>query len=553
MANWQRKRDALMVSVVLVSVFFSVMPSSLAATAATLNVTVPSSVEIERTFEVVAHYRDNTTADICDALCIVTGDWSGSYAMIQQGCYYLRNVTAPSTTGMRTVTVSCSKTGYDTQTNYENVYFENRDSEVSVTVSPGTLYAGTQMTVEASYDGSEDEFIYGADCQATLRSGSRALLTEKMAYKYPPSYYVSMTPPEEGNYQVEVKCSAGGYEYAYGVRSIKVMEREASLSLGGADSGYYGGDITLSARYTDAAGNLITGSCEAEVGTDTTPMHFNQGNGYSADVTIPYKKGKITITVTCRAAGYETVEAVHTVTPVNRPTAIDVSTPGGNVWSFYSTDAINVGIVYRDTVRGFPIKGASCTLNLDGGDVPLLENTTTYDTVLRNLTVGSWSVALLCSKEFYTDGLGEVKLNVEKMPLNIVFMSPETDVTPDEDVNLAFQVTDLRGTVAGVDCRARADAYDTSFGGLVSSEPVSDMRTEGAMRYLRIPASGKPSNVMVTVTCGGDSYNEETASTEVRVKMLTKEAENGFIALLGATTATLLGLMFLFRKKMKII
>ncbi|MFH0956614.1 MAG: hypothetical protein V1813_02005, partial [Candidatus Aenigmatarchaeota archaeon] len=161
-----------------IALLFILPHPSLAATPTTLDISAPSSVEMDDTFTVSAYYMNMSNGTgICGATCAISGDWFSGIMDEQPSCYYSYDVTAPSFTGARTITVRCEKTDYDMKEVYANVNFEEKASSVSVSVAPAVQYAGMPVNVEASYVDDSEKVIYGADCKAFRRSGSKTRLT----------------------------------------------------------------------------------------------------------------------------------------------------------------------------------------------------------------------------------------------------------------------------------------------------------------------------------------------------------------------------------------
>jgi hypothetical protein len=358
-------------------------------------------------------------------------------------------------------------------------------------------------------------------------------------------------PVQYGAYGLEVTCASSEYDTKSSTKSFTTSKRRASLSVSIPSSGYYGQSIKIVASYEDAKEmKKIPGACRVSFDGKVTVL-ASTASGYDGDVAIPYAVGTRSAKITCESTEYETLETSRDVSAANRPAEIKVISPSmGTV--FYPTDEILLEISYGDKLLGTNIAGASCAAGMGGKSYPLAESGKYYGASLRNQSIGQQTIQFKCSKAFYGEGGGSVQLNIIRIPINIMFTSKDAEFRSGEEIRISAKVVDNKNNDADAGCSGRADVYDLSFNRLVSSKDIPATKTSGGW-VLNVTNPGEPSRIRVTMSCSGDIFEEKSAYTDVKIKMLGKQTEEGMTLFLAVTTIILLALTFLIRKRLKII
>lgn len=536
------------------SILLSVIPhTALAQNVTSLAVSVPSSVEMDDYFTVTAYYTANGT-NICGATCRVEGGWLSSAVYLSEGsgCIYENTIYAYSTPGAYSLSVYCYKEYYESQTEYFNIDITEKSSSLSVSVSPSSPHPGDMVTIYAYYRDGDGYLIQDGSCTADLKK-SGVYFGSVNLVRYGNDYYSGtfFVPYEYGTYKVEVTCTSGEYETDYSEKSFTTSKKKALLTLSMPSSGYYGELVRGTAYYNDEKGEKIEGLCRAYFDDKVSTLSSRE-LGYDVGVSIPYKAGPHSLRVTCESAAYETLETSLDISAINRPARTEViSPPKGAV--FYPTDEIQLRISYEDTISKSNILGARCSAQFGGESYPMAESGNYYLANISNQPIGQQNIQFTCSKTFYEGTENSIQVSIVRIPIDIILTSQKTDFHGEEEIKILARVVDKRHNDVNADCRARADVYDLSFNRLVKSFDILDMEVSEGFRVLDIPNPGEPSRIRVTVTCFGDILEEKSVYTEVKIKMLGRQTEEGMILFLTVTTITLLALTFLIRKKLKII
>jgi hypothetical protein len=533
-------------------ILFSVLPqAALAWNATTLDVSAPSSVEVDEDFALTASYTSNGTS-ICGAACEVSGGWLGYTVFLTEGsgCIYQGTVSAYGSAGSYSPHVYCHKTFYDSQTEYFDIDITKKSSYVSLLISPPSPYPGDWVTVYAYYLDEDDYLIMDGSCTAELRR-SGVYLDSVNLVRYGDGYYsgILFVPNEYGTYTIEVTCTSDEYDMDYSEKSFAPSKKRAYLTFSMRPVGYYGEFVGGTVYYRDENQNKIEGVCKAYF-DDKVYVMVSNDLGYDVSMSIPYGAGPHILRITCESDAYQTVESYLNITAMNRPTRIEIISPV--LKEFYPTDDIQLKISYTDTLSKSNILDASCVAQV--GDTPyqMTESGNYYGAAISNMPVGKATIVFKCSKAFYTEASGNTELSIIRMPLNILFTTGKTDFRAEEEIKILAKVMDKSNRDADVACSARADVYDLSFNRLVNSKGVQATKTGGEWA-MNVPNPGEPSRIVVTLTCSGEIFEEKSARWEVKIRMLGSQTEEGITLLLTVTTVILLALTFLIRKKLKII
>jgi len=533
---------------------FSVLPSPvLAQNITALQVSAPSSVEKDDSFQVTAYYTSNGT-NICGATCEIKGGWLTSTVYLSEGsgCIYENTaVSAYGSVGSYSPYVNCYKQYYDPQTKYFNIDITQKPSSLSVSVSPPSPYPGDSVTVQAYYRDEGNSLIPGASCTADLKMSGAEFQKITLA-PFSNAYYSGSfkIPNQYGAYDINVVCTASGYAEKVSTKTFTTSKKRASLSISMPSSGYYGESVRIVAYYKDMyEGKKIPGTCRVSF-DDKISVLNSIDSGYEGIINIPYRAGAQSIKVTCESGEYETLETSQGISATNRQARIGVISPVAK--DFYPTDAIQLKISYFDTLSNNDISGAACLAQSGGKSYQMAASGNYYETTLRNQPIGQQTIQFKCSKAFYDEAGSSIQLNIIRIPINIMFTSKTTEFRSGEEIKISAKVVDNKYNAADVACRSRADVYDLSLNRLVNSKDVPTMKTSDGWT-LSVPNPGEPSRIRVTMTCSGDVFEEKSSSTEVKIKMLGEQTEEGITLFLAVTTIFLIVLTFLIRKKLKII
>ena len=537
--------------------FLSFAPqSALAANATVLYVSIPSSVEKDDSFQVTAYYTSNGT-NVCGATCEVNGGWLASTIYLGEisGCIYENGISAYGTPGGYSLSVNCYKQFYDSQTKYFSIEITRRSSSLSFSMNPPSPYPGDSVTVYAYYRDEGGSLIDGASCTADLKMGG-------VEYQNTPlvpsgsTYYSGAfkIPNQYGTYSVMVSCTSDQYAPASSEKSFATSKKHASLSVSAPSSGYYGEAVKVSAYYKDAQeGKKIQGTCRASFENRTSVMN-SADSSYDGFVTIPYRAGATTVKVTCESGEYETLEASRTISAANRPAGIEAVSPSPYADTvFYPTDEIQLKISYSDLLSSQPIASAICVAEAGGKTYPLAGSGKYYEGMLGSQPLGQQTLKFRCSSTFYESKEASIGISVNKMPIEIILVSPQKEFRKGEAIRILARVLDKDNRDADASCKARADVYDLSFNKLTESRDIEETRTGDGFRTLDIPSPDTPSRIRVTMTCSGDVFEEKSVYTDVKTMMLGEQTEEGITLFLTITTVFLVALTFLIRKKLKII
>ncbi|MCK4335588.1 MAG: hypothetical protein KAW40_02570 [Candidatus Aenigmarchaeota archaeon] len=536
------------------SILLSVIPhTALAQNVTALQVSAPSSVEMDDNFKVTAYYTSNGT-NICGATCRVEGGWLSSpvYLYEGSGCIYENTIYAYSTPGAYSLSLYCYKQYYQSQTEYFIIDITEKSSSLYILIDPSFPFPGDPVTVYAYYRDGSNFLIQGALCTATLKKGGVYFQSTTLA-PFGSSYYSGTfnVPDQDGTYDVEVMCTSSEHDTRWSTESFTTSKKRASLSMSIPSSGYYGKFVKVVAYYEDEWGGKIYGACSVSFDGKISVLSSTTF-GYEGGINIPYRAGTHPVNVTCESNEYETLETSLVISATNKPARIEVvSPPKGAV--FYPTDEIPLKISYQDELSWNIIFGASCFAEVEGKSHPMTESGEYYVTGISNQPIGQQNIQFTCSKTFYEGTESSIQVSIVRIPIDIILTSQKTDFHGEEEIKILARVVDKRHNDVNADCRARADVYDLSFNRLVKSFDIPDMEVSEGSRVLDIPNPGEPSRIRVTVTCFGDILEEKSVYTEVKIKMLGRQIEEGMILFLTVTTVTLLALTFLIRKKLKII
>jgi hypothetical protein len=525
--------------------FLFCLPLDAAALNATdLDVTAPSSVDINEGFSVTAEYTSNDT-NLCDAVCSVSGGWISEPVYLSEtpACEYSGTIYAPSYSDSYNLNFFCQKTGYDYKSVGSDIDVEKLDSYLSIAISPQQPYPGDTVNVYAYYVDDYDDSIQGS-CRVELEEGGTEIEDTYMAYNglhYREDFVmVSGT----WDYSITVTCTSDQYETAAEEVDFDVRKQQADLSLSYSQVFYYGQDVEIKADYNHL-GSLILGSCTISFDGEEKEMDYSH-TGYSSTIGIPYAKGSFSLDVECSSANYETVEGGSLIIPVNRPARIVLVSPGQA--SFYPLDKIPVKVSYLDSLAGDGIKGARCSLD---DSVQFRMEDGFYVAELSNLGIGTRSLRIECSEQFHEESIHMLEVDVVRIPLDIKFPEARSEYRYGEEIKINASVESMAGGDANVSCRARVDSYDLLFNNLFNYY-TADMEQEEGMHALTLKDSGRPSRIVLTVTCSGDLYEEKTSRIEILTKQLSRKTEEGAIIVLSVVSLVLLALILLIRRKTKI-
>jgi hypothetical protein len=548
-------------ALILVLLFTFLLPkSALAQNITALQVFAPSSVEKDHSFQVTAYYTSNGT-NVCGATCGLSGGWLTStlYLGEDSACIYNNTISAYGVVGSYSLSVNCYKPYYDSKTQYFNIEITRKPSSLSLSLSPSSPYPGDSVPLQAYYRDEYNSLIQGASCTADLKMGG----IEYQKITLVPSgnvYYVGSfkIPSQYGIYDINIACDSSEYATASSTRSFTTTKKHATLSASIPSSGYYGQSVKVVAYYKDASeGKPIQGTCRAYFEGITSVLN-SVDLGYEGFVTIPYKAGTTTLKITCESSEYETLEISPLISATSRPAVIKVislyrEAPFFGRTSFYPTDEIPLKISYEDQTTGGNIVGASCVAKAGGQTYPMTGVEKYYEVNIRNQPLGQQTIEFRCSKTFYGEAVNSLQIKIERIPITIVLKSQKTDFRSGEEIKIPASVMDNKNNPADAACRARADVYDPSFNRLLNSYDAGVTKTGTGLIEVNVTNPGEPSRIRLTVTCSGDILEEKSVFTDLKIKMLGEQTEEGIVLFLAATTAVLLALMFLIRRKLKII
>jgi hypothetical protein len=549
-------RLAYGVFILILSAIVILPKPALAQNATTLQVSAPSSVKMDDSFTVAAYYASNGT-NVCGATCEVKGGWLTSTIYLGEGsgCIYENDISAYGTPESYSLSVNCYKQFYDSQTKYFNIEITSKSSSLHFSLNPPSPYPGDSVTVYAYYRDEGGSLIGGASCTADLKMGG--VEYQRITMVPSDSTYYSGTfkvPNQYGTYDVSVTCISSEYAAASSAKSFATAKKRASLSVSVPPSGYYGEAVKVTAYYKDAQeGKKIPGTCRTSFEGSTSVLN-SVDSSYEGFVNIPYKAGTTTVKVTCESSEYETLEASKAISAANRPTGIEAVSPSQYTNAvFYPTDEIQMKISYSDLLSSQPVAGAICVAEAGGKTYPLAGSGKYYEGRLSSQPLGQQTVKFKCSKTFYESKEGSIGISVNRIPIDIILVSPKKEFRKGEAITIIARVVDKDNKDANASCRIRADVYDLSFNKLIESRNIEETMTGDGFRTLNIPNPGSPSRIRVTMTCSGDIFEEKSVYTDVKIEMLGKQTEEGMTLFLAITTVLLLALTFLIRKKLKII
>lgn len=520
----------------------------LAANATALDITAPSGVDINDDFTVTAAYSSNGT-DLCDATCMLDGGWLGGYIHLSEtpGCEYSALIQAPGYSGSHTLHVYCVKAGYDSQPGDFDIDIEMEGARLSVVFKPQSPYPGDTLIVDAFYEDGSGNLIYG-QCNAKLRENSVEIKDTYMPrYGGVEDYYRGefILPQGTADYSVRVTCTSNQHETERKTVSFMTRKKQAYLSLKYPKVVYYGQDVKINAEYAHTGG-MISGTCILSFDGAEKQIDYSY-MGYDGIVRIPYAAGKYNIGVTCSSVDYETAEKSIVMTPVRRSSTIIVGSPVKTV--FYPTDNVSFEIFYVDFLTGKSITNAKCFLD---GSRELETEDGMHMADAGNLKVGQHEFYIKCSEQFYEETIKTFTVDVVRIPVDVKLVEDGSEYKTGEDIEIKASVVDISENDANVSCKARVDSYDLLFNNLLDYY-TADMTPKDGMHSLTVPNPGKPIKLIITVTCSGDVYEEETARTEFVTKQLSRKTEEGAILLLSVMSVVLVAFTLLIRKKLKLI
>ncbi|MEE9323607.1 MAG: hypothetical protein V3U72_03605 [Candidatus Aenigmarchaeota archaeon] len=545
---------SLICAFVLIFSFIFILPQpALAQNATSLYVSAPSSVEMDDYFQLTAYYTSNGT-NICGATCEVDGGWLGYtvYLYEDSGCIYDNAISAYGTVGSYSPYVYCYKQYYDSQTEYFNIDITEKSSSLSLSLSTTSPFPGDLVTVYAYYRDESSFLIQDASCTATLEKGG-VYFQSKALTLFGSSYYSGTleVPGQYGTYDVEVSCTSSEHATRLSTKSFTTSKKRASLYVSMPPSGYYGESVEFVAYYKNEWEGKIYGTCRVSFDNKFSVL-TSTALGYEGSISIPYKAGTESMEITCESDEYETLETSRDISARNRPVKIEAVSPVSGD-TFYPTDEIQLKISYEDTLSKNNILGAQCVAKVGGKSYSIAGYGNYYEATIRNQPIGQQTIQFTCSKTFYEDAVYIVQVSIIKIPIDIILTSQKTEFRGGEEIKIMARVVDRNNNDVNADCRARADVYDPSFNRLVNSHDIQDMETIEGFRTLNVPNPGEPSRIRVTVNCFGDIFEEKSVYTDVKIKMLGEQIEEGMILFLTITTITLLALTFLINKRLKII
>jgi hypothetical protein len=528
-----------------VFVFLLCFPNSavLAQNATTLDVSAPSSVDIDEDFSVTAAYKSNDT-NLCGATCSVDDGWlSGPVYMSETaGCEYSAVINAPGDSGSYTLDVYCNKAGYDYQLDYFGIDVDKLDSELSVDISPASPSAGDTVSVNAYYKDDYGDAIAGS-CSARLRENGMEI--DYIDMEYYGLYRGELVLPEgTGDYTITVTCSSDQYETESDSVSFEVTKESADMRLSHTGTAYYGQDVEINADYTHQ-GSMISGTCTMSFDSTEREMDYSH-TGYSGTVRIPYAEGPYEVGVECSSGSYETREGGIAITPLKRPASVAVVSPEER--RFYPTDEILIKISYLDSLTGEGVADARCLL--DGSELEAKDGYHVAE--VSNLGIGTLSLSIRCSGQFHGEDFETLTVNIIRIPVDIGFVEARGEYRYGEEIRINASVVSVAGDESDISCSARVDSYDLLFNSLLDYYTADLVREEG-MRVLTIPNTGRPSRMVVSVTCSGDVHEEKTARMEFVTRQLSRETEGEMVVLLSAVSLVLVALILLIRRKLKIL
>jgi hypothetical protein len=402
------------------------------------------------------------------------------------------------------------------------------------------------VTVYAYYNDEYDHLIDGF-CNAELREGGVKVKDIYMESFFGFQYYKGtvILPEKVEDYTIRATCSSSDHGTRSSSVSFTPRKKQAFLVIVPTGTVSYGQVIEVIADYNHL-GLPISGSCTVSFSGETKEMAFS-GTIYSGSITIPYVGGSHSFEVKCTSGRYEDKEDIAMMTPVERSTTVEVVSPTNTV--FYPIDTIAISISYEDSLTGRRVSDASCFLN----DFQMTRTEGDYHVAeVSNLTVGSRSFSFRCFKQFFNERKKTLSVTVIKIPIEIEFIDTREEYGSREDIEIKAGIESVTGNNTNVSCKARVDSYEPLFNKFLDYK-IMDMVQKGGMHVLTIKNPGKSVKMVVTVTCSGDVHEEKTARIEVRTDQLSRETEETAILVLSVSSVILVALVFLIRKKLKIL
>jgi len=498
-------------------------------------------------------YASNGT-NICGASCGVTGGWLTYTVYLSEGsgCVYEGTIYAYTPVGNYEPHVYCYKYEYDSQTEYFNIDVTMKSSSLSISLSNTNPYPGDYVTVYAYYEDGDGYNIYDGWCTAELREDGD-YVSETSLTSYGSSYYSGSVyiPERYGSYDIKVPCSSDQHDTKSSTESFATAKKYATLSLSTSPYTYHGESFDVVAYYKDSMGTKISGTCSLSFDGKESIMS-STASGYEMLIEMPYKTGYQSINVSCESDAYEALENSRTISGRDRSTEMKIILPSRGM-VFYPNERIELEVSYKDTLSGQDISNAKCAAEIGGRSYPLIGYERYYAGKAENQSIGEHELKFTCSKIFFQAKAGGTKIVVMRIPINIILSPNKHEFRKDEKIEINAMVVDKNNNEVDANCKARADVYDLSLDRLTDSHDIEERRMGDGARVLHIPNPGNPSRIRVTMTCSGDIFEEKSVYTDVKIKILGKEIEEGMLLFLTVVTVCLVGLTFLIRNKLKII
>jgi hypothetical protein len=529
---------------VIVALFL--LPPAAALTLTSLDVIVPSSIEVGGQFTLTAHYRDNESEAICGAFCTANSVAWLSGQLFDSGCQYSASFTGPPYSGSQTIDVVCSKSGY---------YTGYKSAPVSVNKKPAyariesyeEAHAGEKFTVRTYLTDSGGNYFVGK-CYSYIYSGGLQLSQYYMA-QVGNSHVAEMTAPSnEGTYAVKVRCTHDQYADVWAESPLNVIKKPSVLLIE-EDGSYYGGGLSVRAFYRSAGGYSIRGRCSAALkiaGSGSQKEMTYTGSSYEASFSVPFDRRAMSIEVSCLSNDYAPQASAKNFQPQPRPAGISSDLKK----VYYATEAIQMNAIYADSMTTTRVSGATCTASAGASKITLSETSGAYAGKFGQLMPGAYTLEIKCSGEFYAGSSFFQAFEVRPVGLVIKSAKKIMEYQKGENISMEIVVMDQFSAAANTSCSAAFDFYDGSIGGIYRSSKTNATRN-GAYYTVFTAGTDRPSRIRATVSCGGGAYEKKYELFEAKVGMLSGNTRDMLIMSMTGATALLLGLFFLLKKRLK--
>ncbi len=512
-----------------------------------LTVSAPTSITVDDFFSIRATYTSNGSL-VCGASCSITGGWIGSGNMYESGCEYFYDTTAPTPASSYSFTVTCNRTNYDIASSNFGIIVEKKSSTLTTYANPNNPSIGSTVEMSVYYSTSS------GSCSSAVTSNAGFSQTISLSYCSSCGYYRGYVtlPNIYSQFTATTTCSSDKYRTAIATTAFTNRKESSEIYANLPFTVYYGDEINVRVSYTHL-GSPISGSCTAalkrgNVKLEEKAMAYLSGE-YSAKVKIPLEAGPYSLESVCTSGRYETATTTDFIYPNNRQTDMSIISPTAS--TTYPTEPVIFTVSYRDRLAGRFVDNAICNVISGKTSYQLKAVGSSYATTIQNLYPDNYTFVVECSKSFHEKRTSTFSLNVQPLPIIIMFTNIKPEYKVGEDIVLMARVSDRFGTKASPDCNATVDVYDPLFDKVRDTRRL-DVTKDEDVYEMNIPNSNETAVFHITVTCGGTIYETTSIKVELKAELLAKERKEVLTIALGTSTAILLAMLFLIRKRLKL-